>query len=107
VLLAYLAAMPPTYQAGRLTGAVVALCLVCRAPHTFDDASPGVRVGRLVVAITCAGAVWWATVAALRANVGDPPATQAFAIGAVRMMALMPGPMLLEGALRRLRLQLS
>jgi membrane-associated phospholipid phosphatase len=103
VLLAYVAAMPPMYEAGRLAGAVVALCLASRAPGAFDDAPAMVRIVRLGVAAICSGLAWWATLAALHANVSDPSPTQAFAIGGVRMVALMPGPMLLEGALRRMR----
>jgi hypothetical protein len=102
IVLAYVAAIPPMYEVGRLTGAVVALCLVSRAPGAYDHALPMMRMTRLVAAIVCAGAVWWASLVALHANVGEPSATQGFLVGAVRMVALIPVPMIVEGTLRRI-----
>lgn len=105
VVLAYVAAMPPMYEAGRLAGTVAALCLVSRAPEAFDNATLQARIVRLVFALVCSGVAWWATVSVLHANAGDPGDTQAFVIGAVRMAALLPGPMLLERLLRHRRLE--
>jgi membrane-associated phospholipid phosphatase len=102
--LAIVASIPPVYEAGRLAGAVVALVLViCTAPIGYDEAPPMVRIGRLVGALACAGAVWWATSTALQATAGEPSATQAFLIGGLRMAVLMPVPVMVEGALARLR----
>lgn len=101
VALAYVAAIPPVYEAGRLMGAVVALVLVCSAPRGYDEAVPMVRVARLMLAIVSAGVVWWATSLVLHTSAGEPTAMQAFLIGGARMVALMPVPVLLEKAARR------
>jgi membrane-associated phospholipid phosphatase len=101
VALAYVAAIPPLYEAGRLTGAVVALLLVSGAPGAYDDAVPTVRLLRLTLAIVSSGVVWWATSVALHAGVGEPSAMQAFLVGGARTLALLPVPVLLEGAVRR------
>lgn len=102
VLLALVTAIPSTYEAGRLTGAVVALLLVSGAPAGYDDASPVVRMARLVLAVGCSGAVWWASQTALHANAGEPGLTQLFLTGGVRTFALLPLPMIVEEALRRM-----
>jgi membrane-associated phospholipid phosphatase len=101
VLVAYLAAVPPMYDVGRLTGAVVALLIVNGAPRAYDDARPAVRMARLAIAIICSAAVWWATKIVLSADVGEPLAIQAFVHGAVRMAVLIPVPMIVEAAVRR------
>jgi hypothetical protein len=105
VAVAYLAAVLPVYEAGRLTGAVLALVLVGSAPVGYAEASPATRVARLALAIVCSGAVWWASVAALRPSVGEPSATQAFFIGGIRMVVLRPVPVLLERMLRLKRVR--
>lgn len=101
--LAYIAAIPPMYEAGRLSGAVLALLLVSMAPASYDDASAVVRIARLALAVVCAGAVWWVSVVALRSNGGEPAAAEAFVLGGARMLALMAVPVILETGLRRIK----
>jgi len=100
--LALAAAIPPVYDAGRLVGAAVALALVCYgASAGYDEESRVVRAGRLAAAVACSVMVWWVTTTALHAYGEEPSATLAFLIGAVRIGALMPAPVLIEAAFRR------
>ena len=104
-VLALAASIPHMYEAGRLVGAAVALVLVSyAAPAGYDDASRAVRAGRLAATVAFSAAVWWVTTAVLNTYAGEPSSIQPFLVGAVRMAALMPAPVLLERAFRRLTL---
>jgi len=97
--LALTASVPPVYEAGRLVGATVALVLVSYGtPVGYDDASRVVQASRLGTAAAFSVVVWWLTTNVLHAYAGEPSSINAFLIGAVRMAALLPAPVLVERA---------
>ena len=98
-VLALAVSIPSLYQAGRLVGTALALVVVnYAAAPGYDEASRMLRLGRLAAAVAISVVVWWLT--ALHVDAGDPSATHAFLVGAARMGTLMPGPVLLDAALR-------